>query len=96
MYLRPSSLLSLASAAARRFSLASLSLRDSMLLRRLLRPGIAGLARDLPFLPGFVTFERGIERLAQRLQGLRCHVSQITSISALLAIDFSVMCGTRS
>ena len=26
----------------------------------------------------------------------RCHFSQITSISALLAIDFSVMCGTRS
>jgi hypothetical protein len=25
-----------------------------------------------------------------------CHFSQITSISALLAIDFSVMCGTRS
>ena len=27
---------------------------------------------------------------------VRCHVSQITSISALLAIDFSVMCGARS
>jgi hypothetical protein len=25
-----------------------------------------------------------------------CHFSQMTSISALLAIDFSVMCGTRS
>jgi hypothetical protein len=25
-----------------------------------------------------------------------CHLSQMTSISALLAIDFSVMCGTRS
>jgi hypothetical protein len=25
-----------------------------------------------------------------------CHVSQMTSISALLAIDLSVMCGTRS
>ena len=25
-----------------------------------------------------------------------CHFSQITSISALFAIDFSVMCGTRS
>ncbi|KFB73208.1 MAG: hypothetical protein AW09_001545 [Candidatus Accumulibacter phosphatis] len=27
---------------------------------------------------------------------LACHCSQMTSISALLAIDLSVMCGTRS
>jgi hypothetical protein len=52
-----------------------------------LRPFAIGLARNLPFLP--LLFERLIQLLAQRF-------SQITSISALLAIDFSVMCGTRS
>ena len=39
--------------------------------------------------------ERRVELRAQRLE-LSCHFSQITSISALLAMDLSVMCGTRS
>jgi hypothetical protein len=33
---------------------------------------------------------------ARRGSSVSCHFSQITSISALLAIDFNVMCGTRS
>ena len=33
---------------------------------------------------------------ARNGSSVSCHFSQITSISALLAIDFNVMCGTRS
>ena len=47
-----------------------------------------------PILPR-TCFRAVFERVAQRFQRL-WHCSQITSISALLAMDFSVMCGTRS
>ena len=39
-----------------------------MLLRRGLRPGIAGFARNLPFIPWLVALEARVQRLAQRLQ----------------------------
>jgi hypothetical protein len=42
-----------------------------------------------------VLLERGVQLLAQG-SSFACHWSQMTSISALLAMDLSVMCGTRS
>ena len=53
-----------------------------------------GFAWNLPFLPGFL--ERGVQLSRASGSSFACHFSQITSISALLAIDLSVMCGTRS
>ena len=39
---------------------------------------------------------RPVLRASRSGSSFACHLSQMTSISALLAMDFSVMCGTRS
>ena len=56
-------------------------------------PGGLGFAGDLPFLPGLT--KCSVQLFAQGLQG-GLPLSQIVSISVLLAIDFRVIWGTRS
>jgi hypothetical protein len=56
-------------------------------------PILVGLARDLPFFPGLL--HGFVQLLAQRLER-PLPALQITSISALLAMDFSVTCGACS
>jgi hypothetical protein len=57
------------------------------------RPFGVGFARNLPLLPDFLSAAFSFSRSGS---SFACHLSQITSISALLAMDFRVMCGTRS
>jgi hypothetical protein len=66
--------------------------------RRMIRlrdvgPFVVGLARDLPFFPA--PAERVVELGSQGFE-LKLERSQMTSISALLAMLFSVTCGVRS
>ena len=58
------------------------------------RPILAGLARNFPLFPCLA--EGGVEPGAERFESLLPLLDQITSISALLAMDFRVMWGTRS
>ena len=64
-----------------------------MQLLRGVRPLGIGLTRDFPFLPLFLS---AAFNFSFNGSSVACHFSQMTSISALLAMDLSVICGTRS